>query len=554
MSKAPTKVKNRKVASPKPDSAPSGGSKSTAQKVRESNQWRDNYNPLRGLVISRVVSLLEAADRGDYAELQLTLRKIEKRYPVLKALKARRTSAIEKLDWEIKCVDVEKLPAGYTEAQADAQKEFLRSRYEAITNLTDVFHQLVLADFRGFAVMQKHRYEGGPNDGGVRELHWLPQWTWSRDGQFGDFYYNEKSSFGVGIGNCASTLGEANRIGSADLPRSEFVMREVDDALFEIALIAFVNWCMGRKDYAAFVEIFGLPSSVVIMPANIQAGKEDEYQTAAEKVAENTSGALPAGSDVKFPSATVRGNAPFKEFCDVQDADVVLAGTGGLLTMLSMPTGIGQGASGEHGDAFADIAQADARRINETLQRDFDKVELATAFPNQPVLAYFELCAREEEDVKEICANVLTLAQAGYKVKAETVEEKTGLELEDGDELPEVPEDSANQESKIQNPESKMEQPAQMRNRRQLRNRSQISNPESQIATAVADTLAPVLKRLDAIAKVEDAALQQSLLEKLLADFPALTEALAADESLAQVIAPQLQAGIIAGLKGTQPA
>ena len=417
------------------------GGKSTAELVRKSNLWRDNYNPIRGLVISRVVQLLEAADRGDYVELQLVVRKIEKRYPVLKALKARRLAAIEKLDWEIKTIPAEKLPAGVTETDATAQQEFLRSRYEAVENLTDAFGQLVLAEFRGYAILQKHRYTEGEHDGAVRELHWLPQWCFSRDGQFGDFFWNENSQFGVGVGGCVGTLGEKNRVGGDDLPREDFVMREHDGALYEIALIAFVNWAMGRKDWAAFVEIFGLPNAIVVMPPNIPQGKEAEYQAAAEKVADGVSGAIPYGGDAKFPSASVRGNAPFKEFCDAQDSDVVLAGTGGLLTMLSLPQGIGSGSSEQHGDAFDDIAEADARRINETLQRDFDRVELAAEFPGQPVLAYFELSAREEEDVTATIKQIKLLKDAGYPVTVEMVEEKTGFEIEEAN--PEEPTDPA---------------------------------------------------------------------------------------------------------------
>jgi hypothetical protein len=34
------------------------------------HRWRDGYNPLRGLGLPRLVSLLEAGERGQYADLQ----------------------------------------------------------------------------------------------------------------------------------------------------------------------------------------------------------------------------------------------------------------------------------------------------------------------------------------------------------------------------------------------------------------------------------------------------------------------------------------------------
>lgn len=406
-----------------------GGGKSTAELVRQSNRWRDNYNPFRGLVIGRVIGILEAADRGDCAELQLVMRKVERRHPALKGLKARRLAALEKLDWEIKVVD--ELPEGSTRAEAEAQQKFLRSRYELISNLTEAIGFLVTAEFRGYAILQKHRFnDGGKFDGAVREFHWLPQDQFSRNGQFGDFYYNQNSNFGIGLDACATILGEANRIGGVQLPREDFVIREVDAPLYEIALIAFVNWAMGRKDWAAFTEIFGLPNGVAIMPANIPPGMEDEYRVAAERVADGVSGALPNGSDIKFPTSGVRGEAPFKSFCDAQDADVVLAGTGGRLAMLTADKGgLGSGPALEHAAAFDEIAQADARRINAVLQNDFDRLELAAEFPGQPALAYFELCAVDRMDVAQLVADVASLASAGFLVDVDWLSEATGYKF-----------------------------------------------------------------------------------------------------------------------------
>jgi phage gp29-like protein len=409
--------------------ASAGGGKSAAELVRQSNRWRDNYNPIRGLVIGRAIFMLEAADRGDFAELQLVLRKVERRYPAFKGLKARRLAALEKLDWEIKVVD--ELPEGSTRAEAEAQQKFLRGRYELIENLTEAIGFLVTAEFRGYAILQKHRFnDGGKFDGAVREFHWLPQDQFSRSGQFGDFYYNQNSNFGIGLDACATILGESNRIGGEPLPREDFVIREVESPLYEIALIAFVNWAMGRKDWAAFTEIFGLPNGVAIMPANIPPGMEDEYRVAAERVADGVSGALPNGSDIKFPTAGVRGEAPFKTFCDAQDADVVLAGTGGRLAMLTAEKGgLGSGPVQEHAAAFDEIAQADARKINSVLQNDFDRVELAAEFPGQPALAYFELCATDRLDVAQLVTDVASLASAGYEVDIAWLSEATGYKF-----------------------------------------------------------------------------------------------------------------------------
>lgn len=558
----------RKTRNAKPSSNPGGG-KSPAELVRKSNQWRDSYNPLRSLVISRVVAMLEAAERGDFAELQLTLRKVEKRYPVLKALIARRCGAIEKLNWDVKVPEV--LPDGVTPEQAEAQRAHLRARYDLVENLTDAFGQLALAEFRGYTLLQKHRFTGGEHDGAVRELHWLPQFNWVREGQFGDFYYNADCRFGITAP--AVALGESNRLPlrpsdsqlstlNSQLARTDFVFRECDAPLYEIALIAFVNWCMGRKDWAAFVEIFGLPNAIVILPANIPQGSEDEYRSAAEKVADGVSGALPNGSDAKFPTASVRGNAPFKEFCEAMDADLVLAGTGGLLTMLSLPQGIGGGASGEHGDAFADIAQADARRITSTLQRDFDGPELDEAFPGQPHLAYFELAAEDADDTDKLVANAVALKGAGYAVKGEWLAERTGYEMAEAEERGLQPaETPGGKEDDLEpdltapgagdslRPEGRAPAEAPLRNRAA----AQPSTLTSQLREAFAADLQPARERLARILSISDDALLETKLREFVAEFPQLVNDITADPRSARVLEAQMGSAAANGLASGGP-
>jgi phage gp29-like protein len=410
-----------------PTAAPTGHGHTLEELVRRSNFWRDNYNPLRGLTIAWLMARFEQAERGAFAETQLTLRKAEKRFPVLKGFIEKLLSSVAALDGKVRVK--EQLPAGATPELAERQRRHLQGRYDLLKNFKASLAQIALADLRGYAVLQKHRYRGGGRDGAVEELYWIEPWCWVRDGFYGDFYYNENSQFGVGLGSCQAILGEDCRLGGGQLPRAEFVVREAEAPLYEIALIAFVNWLMGRKDYAAFTETFGLPSAIVTMPPNLAPGKEAEYQVVAERVARGASGALPAGADAKFPSQGIRGQSPFENFCDAQERDLVLAGTGGHLTMLSAPTGLGKGASEEHDAAWQKIAVAKAVQINDTLQRDFDAPELAAEFPGEPVCVYFALGVKDAEDVGALLDNVVKAEGVGLQTDAAEISERAGMKL-----------------------------------------------------------------------------------------------------------------------------
>lgn len=391
---------------------------SMAQLVRQTNRWRDGFNPLRGLAISRLVTLLEAGERGEYTELQWCYRMIEKRYPVLRALKARRLAALLKMDWEIKVSS--RVPRGL-ENLASEQQQFLREIYNGIFNLTEAIRFLGLAEFRGYSHCVKKRNAAGS----IRELHWLPQWNWIRDGRDGDWCYNQDAR-----STTAAGLTDEVRVGIG-LPRDQFVIRECDMPINEIASIAFMSASMAKKDWTAFVEIFGLPNVIIEMPPHLPHGKEEDYEAAAESVAEGGNGAVPNGSRVHFPSAAVRVDSPFKEFLEWEEKDVVLAGTGGKLTMLSEATGIGGSQAKRHGEAFDEVAAAEAAEISETLQKDLDAPELAAAFPGWPVLAYFDLCARPAKDVTRFVDNVLSLRRSGCRVAPRFISERTGIQLLD---------------------------------------------------------------------------------------------------------------------------
>src|SRR5712691_4544056 len=138
--------------------------------VSAANAWREYYNPLRALTLARAVSLIEAAQRGMFAELQWLYSKIEGSDATLMALIERRTSALIALDHNFKTVPADKLPPGATATMAEDQAAALRDAYDGLDNLREAIEFLALASFRGFSHLEKI-YEdngsAGPPEGGV---------------------------------------------------------------------------------------------------------------------------------------------------------------------------------------------------------------------------------------------------------------------------------------------------------------------------------------------------------------------------------------------------
>jgi len=376
------------------------------------DNYRSQLNPLRGLTIGRVVNLLEEGERGAYADIQWLYRFVEKRDATLRGVKRRLRSAVTKLDWDIKIID--ELPAG-KQSVAERQHEALRLAYERIENFREALAALSLADLRGYAHLEKVFAKDGNGGLVITRLEPVPQWHWCREGLYGDWTFNAEAASG-------QTRGEP-----VDL--DQFIIREVDDPINEIAVIAFIRKNLSQKDWDGFVETYGIPYLFLIMAQN--AGSEDskEFQAVVNQIASDSRGVLPHGTQVETADPGNRGKNPFRPHLDYQDEQIVLAGTSGLLSMLSKPTGIGGGASKEHGDTFEEIALAQAMDISEILQNHFDKRILAEQFPGEDRYVYFELAARDHEDVSSLFDNALKASQAGLAVDADEISEKTGLKL-----------------------------------------------------------------------------------------------------------------------------
>jgi phage gp29-like protein len=388
--------------------------------IKAANVWRDLHNPLRGLTMSRAVSYLEEGERGAYADLQWLYRFIEKRDATLRGGKRSLLSAVSEMDWDIKTVEERRLPKGYTQADAEAQAVALRTAYDAITNLKAALEFLGLAEFRGYSHLEK--IEGAPiqhpassiQHPVITELRPVEQWYWCRDGRNASWHYNAAARSGTVHGD--------------EVDPSRFIVREIDDPINEIALIAFVRKSLGRKDEDGFIESFGIPSIFAVMPQNVPQGREAEYQALADQVISDSRGSLPYGADIKTVDAGARGVAPFRAYQDALDKEIVMAITSGALTMLA-ESGSGTLAGGAHSDTFMRVARALARRVTEVMQAQFDADILRARFPGQPALAYFEILANEETDVGEVVKDVQTLKAAGYSVEPSWLEEKTGYPI-----------------------------------------------------------------------------------------------------------------------------
>ena len=379
-----------------------------------SRLWdREYYNPLRGLNIARCVTLLEQYQRGEMADPQWAYYFVEQSDADLFAILTRREAALLQLDWEVRIASGAGNPAQFDKALAREQAAVLRETYEGIDNLYEAIAHLQLATFRGFAHCEKVRDARGD----LFHLELVDQWHLVRDGLRGRWKYNPQA-----LPTNFDGLSEDDLLDPAD-----FLIRERDRHVNRIALLKFIRANLSEKDWDAFIEIYGIPSGVIVGPPGISPEQEAAYLSAAQTISEGGSGYLPHGSDYR-PNDFPRGTDPYRPRLDYLTEKLVLAGTGGLLTMLAQ-SGSGTLAGSAHQEAFDSIARSEARQISELLQRQLDREVLARHFPNQPTLAYFELVAHEPPNPGAVAAQARKFAAAGYRMDRRQLEELSGYRL-----------------------------------------------------------------------------------------------------------------------------
>jgi len=387
------------------------------QTLDATNRWRDSHNPLRALTMPRAVALMEQAQRGIHADLQWLYGAdtgIEATDPDLMVIIERTIAFLSDCAWRVATIDPK--TDGYDAPLAEDQAAVLKATYNGIDNLEEAVQHLCMARFRGFAHVAPWLHATDPSR--ISHLEVLPQWNMVRNGPRGAWAWNP-SAQAIGW----DQLPAANRLEPRD-----YIVIDNPRPINRIGLIKYVRATVAEKDWDAYVEIYGIPGVFIIMPQQVPNGQENDYAAKAAEAAEAGSGALPAGSDVKV-MAEARGMQPFQARLEWLQKQLVLAGTGGLLTMLS-EAGSGTLAGSVHQQAFAAIGRRQARLISQAMQRQLDARLLAARFPGRQVQAYFELREKQETNVAEAVKNIVSLAQAGYLAPVDQVAEATGYDVQ----------------------------------------------------------------------------------------------------------------------------
>ena len=369
--------------------------------------WRDQYNPLRGLTMSKIVAWEDAAEMGDYADLHWFWHHMEQTDVVVQGAVAKRTSHIRSLDWDIRVIEKA------DPFLAAEQQDVLRYAYDRLDNLVEAATALARGVFTGFTILEKVRTGYGPL---MKRLDPIEGRFWKYDRDKKRWIFEPTGAAGTAKG----------------LPADErdLVVFAPRNPLFKAIGRHFFAKALALADWDVALENSANQAIFMIGPPGTTEEKERTYQALAESLTSNLRGYLPNGADIKVTDLAARSRLPYQERITYADQQIVLAATGGRLTMLT-ESGSGTLAGGAHSETLLEMARADAAAISDVFNDQFDKDILRAFFPGQPTAAYFRFnVPQKAESAKDVIEAAANLAWSGYKIDQKQLEEKLGLKLE----------------------------------------------------------------------------------------------------------------------------
>lgn len=375
------------------------------------DKWLSNQPVLEWLDVQTAVACMAETLRGAYARTQWTYELLEQSDALLAACVKRRRAALSNVPWDIRLKD--DVPDELSNL-ADRQLAVVQDFYNGLAGLKRSILALGSAEFRGYKILQKT-----VNARGDLCLEETDNWNWVRDGYRGVWGWNPRGQFGL-------TSGDA-----VPVDRSSLIIRTCSLPIDHVAIFIVLGAKNTMAQWRVYNGTYGVPVIMLYMPDGISPEDREKFIEVGRRITSSGKGVLPAGSKADILACTANSFDSFDRLLTREDRNLILATTGGQLTMLA-ESGSGTLAGGAHQTAFDQLAAMEAAEIADILNDDLTTDILDEYFPGDDHLVRLAMEQQDKDGGQKSIADIVSLSGAGYRVSPETVQEKTGYEVQEG--------------------------------------------------------------------------------------------------------------------------
>lgn len=372
---------------------------------------RTQDHPSSGITPNRAAQLLRDAERGDLsAQADLAFDMEEKDTHLFSELSKRRL-AIQSLNWSIK-------PPKNATAQEKRDAEMLNDMLQDAAWFEDAIFDAGDAVLKGYSMQEiewgwlgkmrvpvaLHHRDAALFCASPDNQHELRLRDGSYEGlalqPFGWFRHQAKSRTGyVGTHGLVRTL---------------------------VWPFIFKNYSV--RDFAEFLEIYGLPMRVGKYPTGATSREKATLMQAVMDIGRRAGGIIPMGMSLDFQSAADGQADPFLAMIGWAEKSMSKAILGGTLTTDAGDKGA-RSLGDVHNEVRHEIRNADVRQLGRSVNRDllYPILALNSGSPVDPCrLPYLDFDVSEAEDMA-VYAEAIPKLAAGMPIPASWVQEKLNI-------------------------------------------------------------------------------------------------------------------------------
>lgn len=196
-------------------------------------------------------------------------------------------------------------------------------------------------------------------------------------------------------------------------------------------------WCFMLKtytlqDWAAFLEVFGMPLRLGKYDDNASADEKRVLLRAVRDLGSDAAAIIPKGMEIEFIEVSGgQGNSVFgamTEYLDKQMSKAIIGQT------MTTDEGSSRAQSETHDEVRGDIKRADARQMGSTINRDLIAPFVAFNWGPDAAVPLVSFPVEDAEDIKAMSEAMSLLVPLGLRVAASDVNKKLGYRVPDDDE------------------------------------------------------------------------------------------------------------------------
>lgn len=377
-------------------------------------------HPSRGLSIRRLPRILETAERGDLsAQADLFEDMIEKDGHIFSEM-SKRKNALLGLDWSIE-------PPRNATAEEKNVTAMITEWMDDIPNFEDIILNAAEAIGHGFSAQEIEHWE-------FEENIWLPAKITLRPHRW--FCTNPEIDDTVRLSDGSMNGAELWPFGwlvHTHNAKSGYVAQS---GLYRVLVWPYLFKNYSVRDFAEFLEIYGLPARVGKYMEGSSDAQKDALLHALVTLGHNAAGIIPQGSEIKFEAAADGQSDPFMAMIDWCERTVSKAVLGGALTSQADGKTSTNALGNVHNEVRHDILVADAKQLHGFFQGMIHMLLSINGHQaSRRRLPKLVFDTSELEDIGKFSTGVSVLVQAGMKtIPVSWIHKKVGIPVPKNDE------------------------------------------------------------------------------------------------------------------------